>query len=281
MTSTNGAVLKIEDLRVEVEGKEIVQGLSLQVPAGEVHAIMGPNGSGKSTLANTLMGHPRYKITNGRVLLKGEDISDLRPDERAQRGLFLAMQYPTAIPGVTMVNFLRAALKSVEGRDVPVREFIQKLNDALALLKMDQAFARRYVNDGFSGGEKKRAEVLQMSLLRPIMAVMDETDSGLDIDALRTVAEGINALRDVPSRQDETQKMGILLITHYQRLLNYIKPDRVHVLYRGRIVRSGGSELAAELEAKGYDWITNEVDAERTAEDASVETAAAGAKGSN
>jgi len=280
MTSTNGAVLQIEDLRVEVEGKEIVQGLSLAVPAGEVHAIMGPNGSGKSTLANTLMGHPRYKVTNGRVLLRGEDITDLRPDERAQRGLFLAMQYPTAIPGVTMVNFLRAAMKSVEGRDVPVREFRTKLMDALALLKMDEQFARRYVNDGFSGGEKKRAEVLQMSLLRPVMAVMDETDSGLDIDALRTVAEGINALRDIPNREDDTQKMGILLITHYQRLLNYIKPDMVHVLYRGRIVRSGGSELAAELEAKGYDWITNEVDAERTAEDASAETAVAGAKGS-
>jgi Fe-S cluster assembly ATP-binding protein len=280
MTSTNGAVLRVEDLRVEVEGKEIVQGLSLEVPAGEVHAIMGPNGSGKSTLANTLMGHPRYKVTNGRVLLKGEDITDLRPDERAQRGLFLAMQYPTSIPGVTMVNFLRAALKSVEGRDVPVREFMTKLDDSLALLKMDRQFARRYVNDGFSGGEKKRAEVLQMSLLRPIMAVMDETDSGLDIDALRTVSEGINALRDVPSRQDETQKMGILLITHYQSLLNYIKPDKVHVLYRGRIVRSGGSELAAELESKGYDWITNEVDAERTAEDASAEAATAGSKGS-
>jgi len=280
MTSTNGAVLQVEDLRVEVEGKEIVQGLSLEVPAGEVHAIMGPNGSGKSTLANTLMGHPRYKVTSGRVLLKGEDITDLRPDERAQKGLFLAMQYPTAIPGVTMVNFLRAAMKSVEQRDVPIREFSGRLDEALGLLKMDRAFARRYVNDGFSGGEKKRAEVLQMSLLRPVMAVMDETDSGLDIDALRTVADGINALRDIPSRDDDTQKMGILLITHYQRLLNYIKPDKVHVLYRGRIVRSGGSDLAAELEAKGYDWITNEVDAERTAEDASAEAATAGSKGS-
>ncbi len=251
MTSTNGAVLQIEDLRVEVEGKEIVQGLSLEVPAGEVHAIMGPNGSGKSTLANTLMGHPRYKVTNGRVLLKGEDITDLRPDERAQRGLFLAMQYPTAIPGVTMVNFLRAALKSVEGRDVPVREFIQKLNDALALLKMDQAFARRYVNDGFSGGEKKRAEVLQMSLLRPIMAVMDETDSGLDIDALRTVAEGINS--------SLSPEMGVLLITHYQRMLNYVKPDFVHVLLDGRVVMSGGEELSHQLEANGYDWVRDQV----------------------
>jgi Fe-S cluster assembly ATP-binding protein len=263
----SNAVLRIEDLHVDVEGKEILQGLSLSVPAGEVHAIMGPNGSGKSTLANTLMGHPRYKVTQGNVYLKDEEITPLRPDERAQRGLFLAMQYPTAIPGVTMVNFLRAAMKSIQQRDVPVREFRQRLMDALALLKMDESFARRYVNDGFSGGEKKRAEVLQMSLLRPAMAVMDETDSGLDIDALRTVAEGINALRDVPAEGEGGEKMGILLITHYQRLLNYIKPDRVHVLYRGRIVREGGSELASELEAKGYDWITNEVDAARALEE--------------
>jgi Fe-S cluster assembly ATP-binding protein len=253
MSNAYGAVLKIEDLQVAVEGKQIVNGLSLAVPAGEVHAIMGPNGSGKSTLANTLAGHPKYQVTGGHVYLKGEEITGLAPDERARRGLFLAMQYPTAIPGVTMVNFLRAALKSVQGRDVPVREFRQRLMDALALLKMDESFARRYVNDGFSGGEKKRAEILQMSLLRPVMAVMDETDSGLDIDALRTVAEGINALR--------TDEMGVLLITHYQRILNYVQPDRVHVLYKGRIVRSGGSELAAELEAKGYDWITNEIDA--------------------
>src|SRR3954467_9723190 len=193
MTDT-AALLRIEDLHVEIDGKPILRGVTLDVPAGEVHAIMGPNGSGKSTLANTLMGHPRYKVTQGHIYLKDEEISGLRPDERAQRGLFLAMQYPTAIPGVTMVNFLRAAMKSVQQRDVPIREFRQKLMDALALLKMDEQFARRYVNDGFSGGEKKRAEVLQMSLLRPVMAVMDETDSGLDIDALRTVAEGINAL---------------------------------------------------------------------------------------
>ncbi len=250
----NGAALRIEDLRVAVDGKQIVNGLSLTVPAGEVHAIMGPNGSGKSTLANALMGHPRYHVSGGHVYLKGEEITALRPDERARRGLFLAMQYPTAIPGVTMVNFLRAALKAVQGRDVPVREFRQRLQEALVLLKMDEAFARRYVNDGFSGGEKKRAEVLQMSILRPSVAVLDETDSGLDIDALRTVAEGINALRG--------PEMGVLLITHYQRILNYITPDRVHVLYKGRIVRSGGSELASELEAKGYDWITQAVDAE-------------------
>jgi len=219
-----------------------------------VHAIMGPNGSGKSTLANTLMGHPRYEVTGGNILLKGEDVTDMAPDERARKGMFLAMQYPTSIPGVTMVNFLRAALKAVQGKDVPVREFRERLFEAMAILKMDESFARRYVNEGFSGGEKKRAEVLQMSLLRPAMAVMDETDSGLDIDALRTVADGINALRG--------EDLGILLITHYQRILNYVTPDRVHVLYRGRIVRAGGRELAAELEEKGYDWITNAVDAE-------------------
>jgi Fe-S cluster assembly ATP-binding protein len=252
MTS-NGVALRVEGLHVAVDGKPIVNGLSLTIPAGEVHAIMGPNGSGKSTLANALMGHPRYEVTGGRVLLKGEDITDLPPDERAQRGLFLAMQYPTSIPGVTMVNFLRAALKAVQGRDVPIREFRQRLQESLEMLKMDESFARRYVNEGFSGGEKKRAEVLQMGMLKPSMAIMDETDSGLDIDALRTVSEGINALRN--------PEMGILLITHYQRMLNYVEPDQVHVLYRGRIVRSGGSELAAELEAKGYDWITSEIDA--------------------
>ena len=255
--SANGAILEVEDLHVSIEGKEIVDSFTLSIPAGEVHAIMGPNGSGKSTLANALMGHPRYAVTAGKVSLKGEDITDLSPDQRAQRGLFLAMQYPTALPGVTMVNFLRAALKSVQGRDVPVREFRQRLLDAMALLKMDESFARRYVNDGFSGGEKKRAEVLQMSILRPALAVMDETDSGLDIDALRTVSEGINAMRG--------PEISILLITHYQRMLNYITPDQVHVLYKGRIVRSGGADLAAELEAKGYDWITGPLDAEGSA----------------
>jgi Fe-S cluster assembly ATP-binding protein len=256
MTS-NGPVLEVKDLEVAVEGKQILNGLSLTVPAGEVHAIMGPNGSGKSTLANTLMGHPRYKVTGGRILLKGEDVTGLAPDERARKGMFLAMQYPTSIPGVTMVNFLRAALKAVQGKDMPVREFRERLFEAMAILKMDESFARRYVNEGFSGGEKKRAEVLQMSLLRPAMAVMDETDSGLDIDALRTVSEGINALRG--------EDIGILLITHYQRILNYVAPDHIHVLYKGRIVRSGGRELAAELEEKGYDWITNAIDAEEGA----------------
>ena len=256
MTS-NWAVLEVRDLHVSVEGKQILNGLSLTVPVGEVHAIMGPNGSGKSTLANTLMGHPRYEVTGGRIILKGEDVTDLPPNERARRGMFLAMQYPTSIPGVTMVNFLRAALKAVQGQDVPVREFRERLFAAMAVLKMDESFARRYVNEGFSGGEKKRAEVLQMSLLRPAMAVMDETDSGLDIDALRTVADGINAMRGTD--------VSILLITHYQRILNYVTPDHVHVLYNGRIVRSGGRELAAELEEKGYDWITNAIDAEEGA----------------
>jgi Fe-S cluster assembly ATP-binding protein len=254
--AANGAALKIEDLHVSVEGKAIVNGLSLDIPAGEVHAVMGPNGSGKSTLANALMGHPRYDVTDGHVFLNGEEITEFGPDERARKGLFLAMQYPTSIPGVTMVNFLRAALKSVQGQDVPVREFRQRLMDALAVLKMDESFARRYVNEGFSGGEKKRAEILQMSLLQPTVAVMDETDSGLDIDALRTVANGINALRN--------PEMGILLITHYQRILNYVSPDHVHVLYRGQIVRSGGKELASELEAKGYDWIKNEIDGDES-----------------
>jgi Fe-S cluster assembly ATP-binding protein len=254
MTNSNANLLTIDDLRVSVDGKQILNGLSLAIPAGEVHAIMGPNGSGKSTLANALMGHPRYEVTGGRVFLQGEEITDLAPDERARRGLFLAMQYPTAVPGVTMVNFLRAALKAVQGRDVPIREFRQRLQDAMKLLEMDESFARRYLNEGFSGGEKKRAEVLQMSILQPKMAVMDETDSGLDIDALREVAAGINALR--------SPEMAILLITHYQRMLNYVTPDAVHVLYKGRIVRSGGSELAAELEARGYDWITDVVDAE-------------------
>jgi Fe-S cluster assembly ATP-binding protein len=196
------------------------------------------------------MGHPRYQVTQGRVLFKGEDIIGLTPDKRARRGLFLAFQYPTSIPGVTMVNFLRASLKAVRGTDVPVREFRTILKETMDLLKMDESFARRYVNDGFSGGEKKRAEVLQLGILRPELAVMDETDSGLDIDALRTVAEGVTALMG--------PDMGALIITHYQRILNYIKPEFVHVLFSGRIVKSGGPELSEALEAKGYEWITEE-----------------------
>ncbi|MEX2245065.1 MAG: Fe-S cluster assembly ATPase SufC [Dehalococcoidia bacterium] len=240
-------LLEIRGLTVSVEGKQILNGVDLTVDRGEVHAIMGPNGSGKSTLANALMGHPRYAVTGGSVTYKGENILLLPPDERARRGIFLAFQYPMSIPGVTMVNFLRQAMKAVRGEDVPVREFREKLLATLKLLKIDEDFARRYVNEGFSGGEKKRAEVLQMGILDPDLAVMDETDSGLDIDALRTVAEGVNSLT--------TPKLGVVLITHYQRLLNYIKPQFVHVLFQGRIVQSGGPELALQLEAEGYDPI--------------------------
>jgi Fe-S cluster assembly ATP-binding protein len=240
-------LLEIHGLKVSVEGKQILNGVDLSVKRGEVHAIMGPNGSGKSTLANALMGHPRYAVTEGTVRFKGKDILGLTPDARAKAGIFLAFQYPTSIPGVTMVNFLRQAMKAVRGEDVPVREFREKLLATMKMLKMDEQFARRYVNEGFSGGEKKRAEILQMGILDPDLAVMDETDSGLDIDALRTVAEGVNAL--------SSEKLGIVLITHYQRLLNYIKPEFVHVLYQGRIIVSGGPELALELEEQGYDPI--------------------------
>lgn len=238
-------LLEIRDLHAAIGEKEILKGLSLSIEQGEVHAIMGPNGSGKSTLANVLMGNPSYEVTGGDIVFKGQSILELAPDERARMGLFLAFQYPVAIPGVTLVNFMRQAVNAVRGKEVPIREFREQLFAKMELLKVDQDFARRYVNDGFSGGEKKRAEMLQMAMLQPSMAVLDETDSGLDIDALRTVAEGVNALMN--------PEMGLLLITHYQRLLNYIKPQFVHVLVEGRIVRSGGPELAEYLEASGYD----------------------------
>ena len=239
------ALLEITDLRARIGDKEILKGLSLTIQQGEIHAIMGPNGSGKSTLANVLMGNPNYVVTGGDILYKGESLLEMGPDERARKGLFLAFQYPVAIPGVTLVNFMRQALNAVRGQEVPIREFRETLFSKMDLLKVDQDFARRYVNDGFSGGEKKRAEMLQMAMLEPSMAVLDETDSGLDIDALRTVAEGVNTLMN--------PNMGLLLITHYQRLLNYIKPQFVHVLIEGRIVKSGGPELAEQLEATGYD----------------------------
>ena len=247
---TNDALLEIEALRATIAGKEILKGLNLTIGAGEVHAIMGPNGSGKSTLANALMGNPRYTVTGGEVRFLGQSLAKMPPDERARLGLFLAFQYPVAVPGVTVVNFLRQAVNAVRGEDVPIREFREELFEKMDLLKVDQDFARRYLNDGFSGGEKKRAEMLQLAMLKPRMAVLDETDSGLDIDALRTVADGVNTLMN--------EDMGLLLITHYQRLLNYIKPQFVHVLIDGRIVRSGGPELAEELESTGYDTIEAE-----------------------
>jgi Fe-S cluster assembly ATP-binding protein len=252
--------LIVEDLRVAVEGKEILKGLSLEVRKGEIHALMGPNGSGKSTFANTLMGHPRYDVTSGDILFQGESVLELETDERARRGLFMAFQYPVAIPGVSVANFLRAALnarlappeptgdgKVPQRRGIPPKEFRALLREKMALLKMDESFATRYLNDGFSGGEKKRAEILQMALLKPSIAIMDETDSGLDIDALKVVADGVNALAG--------PEVGVLVITHYNRILNYIKPHFVHVMIDGRIVRSGGPELAVVLEARGYDWI--------------------------
>ncbi|MEX2235959.1 MAG: Fe-S cluster assembly ATPase SufC [Dehalococcoidia bacterium] len=240
----------IEDLHVAIDGKQILKGVDLTVSKGEVHALMGPNGSGKSTLANALMGHPRYTITGGRILYKGDDITGLTPDDRARRGMFLAFQYPLEIPGVKVRQFLRLALKSVRGQDVKVSEFRKLLNEKMQQLEVDPVFAERYLNEGFSGGEKKRNEVLQMAILQPEIAIMDETDSGLDIDALKVVSQGINALRG--------PDLGILLITHYQRMLNYITPDFVHVLVDGRVVKSGGKELALELEERGYEQFEQE-----------------------
>jgi Fe-S cluster assembly ATP-binding protein len=240
----------IEDLHVNVEDKEILKGVNLTVERGQVHALMGPNGSGKSTLAHTLLGYPRFQVTQGRVLLKGKDVLPLPPDERARRGMFLAFQYPVEIPGVKVRHFLRMALKASKGEEPSVTEFRKQLFEKMALLDMNRAFSERYVNEGFSGGEKKRNEILQLAMLEPEMAVLDEPDSGLDIDALRAVANGINKLAG--------PQMGMLLITHYQRILNYVAPHFVHVLFDGRIVRSGGMELAQELEAKGYEWIAGE-----------------------
>ena len=260
MTSAD---LIVKDLHVSVEGKEILKGLSLELRKGEVHALMGPNGSGKSTFANTLMGHPKYEVTHGDILFKGESVLEKETDERARMGLFMAFQYPVGIPGLTFGSFLRAAInariapsagengKVPHKRGIPPKEFRELMRSKMAMLKMDDTFATRYLNDGFSGGEKKRAEILQMAMLKPEIAIMDETDSGLDIDALKVVADGVNALAG--------PELGVLVITHYNRILNYIKPDRVHVMIAGRIATSGGPELALQLESRGYDWVREEV----------------------
>ncbi len=245
--------LEIKNLHVSIEDKEILKGLSLSIDPGEIHAIMGPNGTGKSTLAYTLMGHPNYTVTQGEIFFKGQNVLELEPDERSRLGMFLAFQYPVAIPGVTVANFLRTAInarrraENPEDKGIPIPEFRKLLKEKMAMLKMDQNFAGRYLNDGFSGGEKKRAEILQLATLKPEIAILDETDSGLDIDALRIVAEGVNALSG--------PELGVLVITHYQRLLNYIKPQFVHIMFGGRIVESGGPELALHLEEQGYDWV--------------------------
>ena len=239
--------LQIKDLHVTVEGKPILKGVTLEVRRGQVHALMGPNGSGKSTLSFTLMGHPKYEITKGDILVKGKSIREMPTDERARAGLFLAFQYPMTIPGVTVQNFLRAAYNAAKQKDLTPLEFNMIFLDKMSKMNVPKEFARRYVNEGFSGGEKKRLEVLQMAVLEPTIAVLDEPDSGLDIDAVRTVADGINAFHG--------PETGVLIITHYQRILNYVKPTDVTVLLDGRVVKTGGPELAHELEAKGYDWL--------------------------
>jgi Fe-S cluster assembly ATP-binding protein len=245
--------LVIRGLKASVEGKEILKGIDLEVKGGEVHAIMGPNGTGKSTLASAIMGHPKYEVTAGEVTLDGENILEMEVDERARAGLFLCMQYPSEITGVTNADFLRSAINARlgEGNEISLIKFIRKMEEKMKELEMNPEFAHRYLNEGFSGGEKKRNEILQMSMLEPKIAILDEVDSGLDIDALKIVAEGVNRMRG-PER-------GFLIITHYQRLLNYIKPDFVHVMMQGRIVKSGGPELAERLEAEGYDWIKEEL----------------------
>lgn len=247
-------IFSFEDIHVKVEDKEIVRGVSMEIRAGEKHALMGPNGSGKSSLANAIMGHPAYRITRGKIYLEGEDITDLEADEKARLGLFLCLQYPVAVPGVTVANFLRSAVKARTGDGSDeVKNFRKNLKETFKKLEVDPSFATRYLNDGFSGGEKKRLEILQMAMLEPRVALLDETDSGLDIDALKVVAKGINEVCG--------DDVGLLLVTHYQRLLNYVTPSHVHVLFEGKLARSGGPELAIELEEKGYDWLVNTVSA--------------------
>ena len=243
-------MLKIENLRAEIEGQEILKGLDLEIKKGEIHAIMGPNGSGKSTLSNVLMGHPRYEVTGGSIIFEGEDVMELEPDERAKLGMFLAFQYPSEVPGVSVANFLRTAVNSVREKQLSPMEMYNLLQEKMGIMQMDFKFAERYLNEGFSGGEKKRNEILQMLMLDPSLAIMDETDSGLDIDALQVVSRGVNELRG--------PDFSAMIITHYQRILRYIEPDYVHVMLDGRLVTSGGKELADQLEENGYDWVRQE-----------------------
>jgi Fe-S cluster assembly ATP-binding protein len=245
--------LEIQNLHVRTEEREILHGVDLKVNKNETHALMGPNGSGKSTLANTIMGNPNYEVTEGKILFNGEDLTEADPDERARAGLFLAFQYPATIPGVAVANFLRMAVNAGRDEPIKIKDFSKMMRANMKLLRIDESFSSRYLNEGFSGGEKKRAEILQLAMLKPQIAVLDETDSGLDIDALRIVSDGVNALRG--------PEMGTLIITHYTRILNYVKPDFVHIMLDGRIVREGGSELADELEEKGYDFLRAEVTA--------------------
>jgi len=245
--------LEIQNLHVRTEEREILHGVDLVVGRGETHALMGPNGSGKSTLANTLMGNPNYEVTEGRILLDGDDLTEADPDERARAGLFMAFQYPATIPGVSVANFLRMAVNAGRDEPIKVKEFGALLKEHMELLRISRDFTSRYLNEGFSGGEKKRAEILQLAMLQPAFAVLDETDSGLDIDALRIVSDGINAMR--------SEERGLLIITHYTRILDYVNPEFVHIMLDGRIVREGGPELASELEDKGYDFLREEVEA--------------------
>jgi Fe-S cluster assembly ATP-binding protein len=248
-------LLKITNLHAEIaeDGTEILKGLNLELAEGEIHAIMGPNGSGKSTLSKVISGHPAYEVTDGDIVFQGQSVLDMQPDERARAGIFLAFQYPVEIPGVSVANFMRTALNAKRGEEVDIFDFQEELEGRMEMLEMDPVFAQRSVNDGFSGGEKKRNEILQLAMLEPALAVMDETDSGLDIDALKIVTAGINKIKS------ERTGMSVLLITHYQRMLNYITPDKVHVMVDGRIIRTGGPELALELEERGYDWLREEV----------------------
>ncbi|MFP7255268.1 Fe-S cluster assembly ATPase SufC [Terribacillus goriensis] len=251
-----GSVLEIKDLHVSIEDKEILKGVNLTIKSGEFHAVMGPNGTGKSTLASAIMGHPKYEVTSGSITLDGEDVLEMEVDERARAGLFLAMQYPSEISGVTNSDFLRSSINArrAEGDEIPLMKFIKEMDEAMDFLEMDKNMAQRYLNEGFSGGEKKRNEILQLLMMKAEIGILDEIDSGLDIDALKVVAKGINKLRD--------ENFGCLIITHYQRLLNYIEPDFVHVMMQGRVVKSGGSELSQRLEAEGYDWIKQELNIE-------------------